>query len=294
MLTEEPQNQNYTPPNYVSFNQIPPPLPPHSVRRSLVIEPNAPHWNWLSAVGILFLSILAIFIFPNIAFVVYAVANQIPPAEWSKLIEDPNAIVAALASTFPAHIFTLLAAWLLVTRIGKQSFWQTLGWRWNGFNFIYCFLITVGLYAVALGVAQFFPEQENSLTKMLESSRAAALVTAALATLTAPLVEEVVYRGVLYPAFRKSFGAGASVALVTLTFALIHVPQYWPSYGTIIAITMLSLTLTLVRAFTKNLLPCVVIHTIFNGITSILLIAQPYIEKSHAPDADPTAILRFW
>jgi membrane protease YdiL (CAAX protease family) len=58
-------------------------------------------------------------------------------------------------------------------------------------------------------------------------------------------------------------------------------------YGTIVVITILSLMLTLVRAKTGSLLPCVVIHTIFNGITSLLLVIEPFLPKTLAPD-EPT------
>jgi len=41
---------------------------------------------------------------------------------------------------------------------------------------------------------------------------------------------------------------------------------------------VLSLVLTAVRALTSNLWPCVVLHTLFNGIQAIGLIAEMYVE----------------
>ncbi|MGI8639631.1 MAG: CPBP family glutamic-type intramembrane protease, partial [Pyrinomonadaceae bacterium] len=74
------------------------------------------------------------------------------------------------------------------------------------------------------------------------------------------------------------------VFLVTILFAAVHVYQYYPSYSTIFLIVLLSLILTLVRVRTKNLLPCVILHTIFNGIQSLLLILQPYLENIGAQE----------
>lgn len=278
--------------NYVSFDSTSL-LAPNSGKSFLppVINPDAPHWNILSALGFVVVSILAIVIFPNLAFVGYALANSVPPAEWKDLVSDPNAILAAVLATLPAHLLTILAGWALVTRVGRHSFFQTLGWRWNGFGFWWCLLTTIGLYVVALFIAAPFGEQENELTRILKSSRAAVYVIAFVATFTAPIVEEVVYRGVLYPAFRVKLGAPLSIFLVTLVFALIHVPQYLPNYGTIIVITILSLMLTMVRARSDNLLPCVVIHTVFNGITSLLLVASPFFPKIFAPDEPTTGAL---
>jgi membrane protease YdiL (CAAX protease family) len=78
-----------------------------------------------------------------------------------------------------------------------------------------------------------------------------------------------------------------AVTIVFLLFALIHVPQYWPSYGVIVTILLLSFTLTLIRARTGRLLPCFVIHLVFNAIQSVIIVFEPYlknfVEKSPVP-----------
>src|SRR5687767_9796409 len=102
------------------------------------------------------------------------------------------------------------------------------------------------------------------------------------------MVEEVVYRGLLYSAFQRTFGKFLAVIFVTSLFTLVHVPQYWPNFATIIALLLLSLTLTLIRVWTGSLLPCIVLHTIFNGINSTLLLAEPYL-KTLEPVVEPTA-----
>jgi membrane protease YdiL (CAAX protease family) len=81
-----------------------------------------------------------------------------------------------------------------------------------------------------------------------------------------------------------------AILIVTILFALVHVPQYYPSYGTILAICQLSLILTIIRAATGSLLPCVVIHTLFNGVQSVLLIIEPFLEKSLAPTERPVGL----
>ncbi len=73
-------------------------------------------------------------------------------------------------------------------------------------------------------------------------------------------------------------GVITAIFVVTILFAGVHVLQYWGSPGTIILITILSLALTLVRATSKNLLPCIILHFIFNGMQSVIILQQ-----SHAP-----------
>jgi membrane protease YdiL (CAAX protease family) len=224
------------------------------------------------------------------------------PKDQAELIKDPNAIVINLAAILPIHLLTILAAWWLVTRGGKQPFLKTLGWSWSkNFGFWACLGVTIGMYMLAGLVIYVFGEQENELTRILKSSRTAVYITAFIAALTAPFAEEVVYRGVLYPPLERKFGVIPAIILITTIFAGIHVPQYLDydkmhlvsSYGTIIVICALSLVLTSIRAWTKSLLPCFVIHTIFNGIQAVLLVVEPYIPNSKAPGENSQAFIHW-
>ena len=107
----------------------------------------------------------------------------------------------------------------------------------------------------------------------------AALLIAFMAVATAPLVEEIIYRGILFPAWQRLTGSVAAVVIVTLMFAIPHVPQYWPNFAVISSIMMLSAVLTIVRARTSRLVPCYVIHLVFNGIQAVLILAEPYLRS---------------
>jgi membrane protease YdiL (CAAX protease family) len=96
-------------------------------------------------------------------------------------------------------------------------------------------------------------------------------------------VEEIVYRGVLYGAFERVGRRGFGIAIVTLLFAVVHVPQYWGSPASIAAILLISLVLTVLRASTRQLLPSVATHLVFNGVQALILILRPpEIEKVNA------------
>ena len=121
------------------------------------------------------------------------------------------------------------------------------------------------------------PGPRTDLDRILESSRATAVTLAIIAVVTAPLVEELIYRGLLYSAFEKVAGQWAAIVIVASMFAGLHVVQYWPNLGAISSITLLSAVLTLTRARTGRLLPCFVIHLVFNGVQSIIIIIEPYL-----------------
>lgn len=249
----------------------------------LPVSPDNPPWNSWTALGVWIASVAFIVIFPNIFLLPYLAKQNINLTDQAAVVEfaktDPTAVLLQIGAVIPAHIFTLILAWLVVTRIKKYSFRETLGWKWNGFNFWNCLILLGAFYVLAAVVSYFIPEQDNDLLRILKSSRTAVYVVAFLATFTAPLVEEVVYRGVLYSAFQRSIGVPTAVLITTFLFALVHVPQYWGSLGTIFLICMLSLALTLIRVRTKNLLPCIALHTVFNGTQSLLLILQPILQN---------------
>lgn len=252
-------------------------------------DPDNPPWGLGGALGILILSF--------VLMVVVQVCFLIPYTLWRGVkldalgefaLKDPGALFMQIVSIVPAHLLTLGATWLLVTRIGKYPFLKMLGWEWGrGFSFWRCVGLALLLYLTGMSILYYSAPVDNALERLVQSSRAAALATAFAATFTAPLVEELVFRGLLYSSLKRLAGTVWAVVVVVLLFALIHVPQYWPSYGVIATILLLSFTLTMIRARTGRLLPCFVIHLIFNGIQSVLIVLDPYlksyVEKNPAP-----------
>lgn len=247
------------------------------------LSPDNPPWNSGIAFLSWFVSVALIVIIPAIVFVIYIFSKGISLTDQAQLGEiiknDINASILQIVAIFPAHILTLVMAWAIVTRFNKYSFREMLGWKFNNFRFWHIIAVIVPIFILALALTSYFGEQENEMTRLLKSSRTAVILVAILATFTAPIVEEVIYRGILYSAFQRTFGTWAAVFLVTLLFAIIHVPQYFPNFVTISVICVLSLALTLVRVWTKNLLPCIVLHFVINGIQSVGLIVEPYISK---------------
>ena len=251
-------------------------------------SPNDPPWTAMSAVGVWVASVLFILIVPTVVLLPYLAMQEgvltDPQILADFALKDPTSILLQIAAILPAHLLTLLIAWMVVTRGAKFSFFRMLGWEKGGFVWWHYAVILVAFFAFAALVGNYFPEKENDLIRILQSSQSAVYLVAIVATLTAPLIEEVVYRGVLYSAFQRAVGIPAAFALVTGLFALVHVPQYYPSFSTIFLLTVLSLTLTAIRVKSNNLLPCVILHTLFNGIQSIFLILRPDMSVPTLPE----------
>ena len=244
------------------------------------INPDDPPWGVGWAVFV-FVASLLILVFMQIAVAVpYVVYKTTSGGSTAGLDTDPTLIFFSILGVVPAHILTFLIVWFLVSNRGRRPFWQTLGWSFpENFGPWKTIGLAVVLLIVGVVFTQFLGGKETALDQIINSSLKTRFATAFLAFATAPLVEELIFRGVLYPALQRAIGMAGGVAIVTVLFAGIHVFQYYDNFAVVAVITMLSLTLTLLRARTGRLLPSFVLHLVFNGIQAAFLILQPFIGK---------------
>jgi hypothetical protein len=243
--------------------------------------------TWVSSVALLLLMPL-LFAGP---YVIYK-GSTVPGLRAESLLTNKTFVLLSLLAVIPAHILTIVIVWAVVTGLGKRAFWETLKWSWpERFGPWKTVALAVVLLGLGLVLSAAFGGSETQLDQLINSSYAARLTTAFLAAATAPLAEELVYRGVLYSAFERVTGAICAVIIVSTMFAGVHIYQYYNNFGVIAVIALLSISLTLVRALTGRLLPCFVMHLVFNGIQSIFLVIQPYVDKiQHVDKQTPAAI----
>jgi membrane protease YdiL (CAAX protease family) len=290
------------------------------------IDPDNPSWGVFSAFSVWFASLLLVVFVPLVFLIPYASYRGISPSSPDYMqvltqfaMSDKGAVLVQVTALLPIHILTVLLVWAVVTRFGKQSFWQAIGWGWaRGFRLWSCIGLGVLLFIVASVIAKWLgADTPTQLEQVVNSSYAARIAISILAVGTAPFIEEFVYRGVLYSALRRGvatlgaailglfsvqleprakerIGVVGAVVLVLGLFTLIHVPQYWPNLGVIAAVGLLSLVLTVVRAYSGKLLPCIAIHLVFNGIQAVILLVEPVTHRflpTSAPPPDPASIL---
>lgn len=279
---------NFSPDTYTDFATANAAEP---IATPAAINPDDPPWGvglafliWLSSIVLLFVvQLIAV-----VPYVIYRYRGSGVEEIQGAMTSDSNVIVISILSVLPAHILTLGIAWALVTRFGKRPFRETIGWSWSPrLGFWKCVVLAVILLVVAGTVAYLLGGQKTPFEEMLQSSAAALFATAFMATATAPLVEETIYRGILFPAMQRLTGTLWAVVLVGGLFTLVHVAQYYNNLGVIVAVGLLGFALTYVRARTGRLLPCVVIHLVFNGIQVVGLIYE-YLRKDAATDGGET------
>lgn len=95
-----------------------------------------------------------------------------------------------------------------------------------------------------------------------------------MAVFVAPIVEEILFRGILYPAI-KQIGYPRLAAIGTaILFALFHV-----NLVTFASLTAVALGLILLYEFTDNLLAPIIAHSIFNASNVFMI----FLSSGHAP-----------
>jgi len=261
-------------------------------------DPNNPSWGLGGAFVVLFLSI-GLIIFVPILFVVPYVLSQGftigTPEQARALAEfattDRTSIILQIVALLPIHLLTLFMVWALVTRFGKRPFWSAIGWSWGNLparaGLASCIGLGIALFIIGSVIAKVLGgDKPTPLEQIINSSLAARYLISFFAVATAPFVEEFIYRGVLYAPLQKLVGVKGAVVIVLALFTLIHVPQYLPNVGVIFAVFLLSVALTIIRAISGSLLPCIIIHFVFNGIQAVLLVLEPYLQR-FIPTPDP-------
>lgn len=237
-----------------------------------------PPWGSGQAFLTWFLSVVLLLLLPLVFGLPYIIYYYQGTATRETLLADKTFIFVNVFLNIPVHILTFLMAWAVVTQLGKFQFREMIGWSWSSqLGFWRSAGLAVLLFGLALVLVLLFGGPQTQVERIIQSSRATAFMLAFLAVATAPLVEETVYRGVMYPAFKRSIGMTGAIIVVSGLFAVGHVYQYWPNFGVISAIVLLSIALTVVRAVTGRLLPCFIIHLVFNGIQAVEIVLSPYL-----------------
>ena len=129
---------------------------------------------------------------------------------------------------------------------------------------------------LALGLQAFahlLPMPKNlPIDQFFQTAREAYLLSIFGMSL-APLLEELFFRGFLYPVLARRLGMAAGIFLTALAFALIHGAQLMYAWGPVLVIFLVGLVLTLVRAVTKSVAASLLIHMAYNGTISLAMFA---------------------
>lgn len=189
----------------------------------------------------------------SIALFVALVPAFLAPGVW--LLQE-RGMLAMLGVFFASGLIALAVA---VAPLGRQAL-PALGFRPAGWRPIV--LGTLGAIAVSFGVTQLGVEPEG-VKQAMEIAREPAKFAASLFVMAvlAPLVEEAVFRGLLYGWIAGRWGTVAAWLVSSVLFAAAHVE---PAHA--ILVLPLGLWFGWLRRHTGSLWPSLVAHMANNGL----------------------------
>jgi uncharacterized protein len=180
-----------------------------------------------------------------------------------------------------AAILAFLAA--LVRVRFRKPFWRTIGWRPFEEGRVPSFVTCLGFLAggCALGifvgiVSDFFGTRAKPPMEKLFQDPVVAGLLLALSVLMAPVVEETIFRGYLYPVVARSFGQGIGVVSVGIVFGALHAAQLWGDWTQIVLLVIVGIVLTYARAATRTVLASFLLHFSYNSFISVMFLLQSH------------------
>jgi uncharacterized protein len=191
--------------------------------------------------------------------------RQVPISDVASM---PLVSVLAQIAAYPV---ILAFMYTIATRSGGR-FWTAVRWNWPR-QAIWFFLAGIVFSLGLQALAHLLPMPKRLPIERFFQTPVEAWVLSVFGMTLAPLVEELFFRGFLFPVLARRLGAVLAVLLTAIGFSLIHVPQLARAWGPVLIVFLIGLVLTAVRAWTRSVAAGVLIHMAYNGTISALLFA---------------------
>lgn len=223
-----------------------------------------PDFNLLDVLLIVLVAILALF-FCALAAGIFVVILRGPHAVDPK---DPaSAALLLVPAQVAAYVLTVGFMVFYVWARYRVGFLRAV--RWNMPEGKLAWLALAGGSVLGFGSELAGGLLHRWIPKSLPieqyfSTPASAYTLAAFGVLVAPLVEELFFRGFLYPALARLTGQAAGVVLTAALFALLHGGQLALAWAPLLVVFVVGLVLTLIRVRTNSVGFCVLVHAGYN------------------------------
>jgi membrane protease YdiL (CAAX protease family) len=168
----------------------------------------------------------------------------------------------ALIGQFLSYI--AVAAYMIMLVEGKyhQPFWRAIRWNWRGAS---PWFLGLGTLTIALDlIGRYLPMPKTTPFDEFFAHPRDAYLIALFAVSFGPLMEEIFFRGFLYPVLARRIGVPWGVLLTALPFGVMHYLQY-RSWAAVLIIFLVGVVLTIVRVVTKSVAASFLVHVGYNG-----------------------------
>jgi len=181
--------------------------------------------------------------------------------------------VVVLVSQAMLDGLAILYLYLMLQARTTAPFWPSIGWREMrpGLgkirdSFLHYLAVGAMLAVVVTFVGGFLNSKKTLPIEELLKARVSIVLFGVLGVLVAPLVEETIFRGFLYPVIARRLGVAAGIAITGTLFGLMHAAQLGGAWGQIALLILVGVVLTWVRARTGTVAASYFVHLGYNGL----------------------------
>ncbi|HXW54457.1 MAG TPA: type II CAAX endopeptidase family protein [Candidatus Cybelea sp.] len=244
-------------------------------------------WGWVD----LFVLVVIWFGATVLSTVLIAILFASRGIAWHEIQRSPEAMgLFAVADQLVVWTVVLLYLAAQVKVRFDAPFWSTLGW--HEFSraatrraWVYVGLIAAGVVLSVLVqlASALVPAGGKLPIEAVMENRQAALCLMLLSVLLAPIVEETVFRGYIYPVVGRSFGVSTGIVATGTVFGLLHAEQLWGGWFQIALLVAVGIIFTWVRAATRTVLASYLLHISYNSyiFVGFLLSANGFRSLPH-------------
>ncbi len=247
---------------------------PESVTAELIPEAKPvstredPPWTLWHVLAIAVLTMASIGLY--LTLIAYATHRYLDPH--TPVIEIAKRPILSVIAETLAYIL-ILGLMVSIARQPGVSFASAVRLKWpeNPLSYL------AGGVALAIGLqgmAHFLPMPKELPIDRFFRTPMEAWALSLFGITFAPLLEELFFRGFLYPALARRLGTYFAIFLTAVSFAVLHAPQLGRAWGPVFVIFLVGLALTVTRAVTKSVGTSLLIHMAYNfTLTALLYIA---------------------
>ena len=248
------------------------------VSRRAVPEDLRIPWSWPHLIVFLFFGFVSL-ITVQAAFAIYYLPHQ----RLSSQIEFEQFILSkpqfAIGSMVVWYALLFLFLYVTLTVLRGCPFWKSLGWKtpnaasagslktpWKYFLSGGMLSLLVSFITAKVQAPEHLPIQE------LFKYKNTAILFMAMAVFIAPLVEETIFRGYLYPLMAKSFGVVPGIIVTGVLFGLMHGYQLGWTLSLVLTLIFVGVVFTFVRARTGTVFASFLLHLGYNSTIAVVTI----------------------
>ena len=226
-----------------------------------------PVWNFWDVVMIAVVALGGMFLFGTLIGVAVKLAGVPVAPEMT-----PQMLRVILGAQFLSYLVVLVFMHHLVTREYHRPWNEAVHWvAPPATSWPYYLAAGVGLsFAVGL-IGHLLPFPPTlPIDKYFQDASSAWLMTV-FGVSMAPLVEELFYRGFLYPVLARRLGVAAGAVITSAAFALMHSSQLAHAWAPLLVLFLVGMALTITRIVTRSVVPGILMHIAYNGTLFTLL-----------------------